>query len=278
MFLSFVVLIFNSVVLYIAPEGRIAYWADWRFWGLTKNQWGDQHITIGFLFLAAGLLHLFYNWNPILTYLKNKVRKLKIFTLSFNIALIVTAIFVIGTYYPFPPMSTILHVNESFKQAGAKKYGEPPYGHAELSTLKLFSKKENLDLKQILALLKAAGFTTVAETNTIKGLARRHDLTPQQVYEIIKTAQRNSDSANGIKRANTFPDVPPPGFGRKTLESFCLENNLNLENIIGKLAEQGLKVKGGVTMKENASANGKTPMELFESIKANANTTPPGQK
>ncbi len=77
MLFSFVVLIFNSIVLYIAPEGRVAYWSDWRFWGLTKSQWGDQHITIGFLFLAAGLLHVFNNWNLILAYLKNKARKSK---------------------------------------------------------------------------------------------------------------------------------------------------------------------------------------------------------
>ncbi len=274
MLLSFVVLIFNSVVLYIAPEGRVAYWADWRFWGLTKSQWGDQHVTTGFLFLAAGLLHLLYNWKPILTYLKNKARELKVFTLSFNVALFITAIFVIGTYYPFPPMNVILHINDSFKQAGAKKYGEPPYGHAELSTLKMFAKKENLDLNQVVILLKAAGFTHVADTNTIKDLARIKDLTPQQVYEIIKTARRNPDTTIGVQGANTFPHTPPSGFGRKTLETFCREYNLNLDKIIGELAKQGIEVKRELTMKENASANGKNPIELFEMIEALANTSP----
>lgn len=273
MFLSFVVLIFNSVVLYIAPEGRVAYWADWRFWGLTKSQWGDQHITVGFLFLAAGILHLCYNWSPILTYLKNKARKIKIFTLAFDVALVLTAIFVIGTYHSFPPMNAILHLNDSFKQAGATKYGEPPYGHAELSTLKIFSKKENLDLEQALALLRHAGFTEVADTNTLKQIARKHGLTPQQVYEIIKPARR-ANTTKGIKGAITLPEVPPTGFGRKTLKEFCQEYNLNLDKIIGNLAASGITAKGGLTMKENAEANGKEPIELFNAIRTRPKTSP----
>lgn len=29
-FFSFVLLIISSVMLYVVPEGRVAYWADWR--------------------------------------------------------------------------------------------------------------------------------------------------------------------------------------------------------------------------------------------------------
>ena len=53
---SLIVLTINSLVLYVVPEGRISYWADWRFLGLTKHDWSAQHTTLGFLFLFAGLL------------------------------------------------------------------------------------------------------------------------------------------------------------------------------------------------------------------------------
>ena len=59
--LSFLLLILNSIVLYIVPHGRIAYWADWRLWGLTKTEWENQHIIIGILFLLAIFLHIYYN-------------------------------------------------------------------------------------------------------------------------------------------------------------------------------------------------------------------------
>ena len=51
--ISFILLLLNSIVLYITPHGRIAYWADWRLWGLTKTEWANQHIIIGILFFLA---------------------------------------------------------------------------------------------------------------------------------------------------------------------------------------------------------------------------------
>lgn len=34
---SLVVLVVNSVVLYIVPEGRVVHWANWIFLGLTND-------------------------------------------------------------------------------------------------------------------------------------------------------------------------------------------------------------------------------------------------
>ncbi|MBA2880905.1 hypothetical protein HNR65_001231 [Desulfosalsimonas propionicica] len=56
--LSFLVVVLNSIALYIAPQGRVAHWVDWRFLGLTKTQWSDQHILVGLLFLIALCLHI----------------------------------------------------------------------------------------------------------------------------------------------------------------------------------------------------------------------------
>jgi len=58
MLISFVLLVLTSVILYIVPQGRVAYWADWHLLGLSKSQWGNLHINLGFLFLLAGFLHL----------------------------------------------------------------------------------------------------------------------------------------------------------------------------------------------------------------------------
>ncbi len=89
---SFLLLLLNSIVLYIVPHGRIAYWADWRLWGLTKTEWTNQHVIIGILFLLAIFIHTFYNWTLIVAYLKNRARKLRIFTHEFNIELLLADI------------------------------------------------------------------------------------------------------------------------------------------------------------------------------------------
>jgi hypothetical protein len=193
---SFVVLIVNSIILYIVPEGRVAYWADWRFWGLTKNEWGDQHVTIGFLFLLSGFLHLFYNWAAVKSYLKNRVKEMKIFTLPFNVGLLLTAVIAVMTYFHVPPVSLVLQLGTHFKVAGAEKYGEPPYGHAERSSLKMFCQKEGIDLEKALTLLRQEGIQVAKSEVTILAIAQEHNLTPQQVSKIIAPAKKNVLSAN----------------------------------------------------------------------------------
>ena len=162
MLISFILVLVTSIILYIVPHGRVAYWSDWHMLGMTKTQWANIHINLGVLFLLAGFLHLFYNWKPITAYMKNRTNELKIFTLDFNIALVVSLIITAGTLANIPPMSTVINFSESIKDAASITYGEPPYGHAELSSLKMFAKKTDLDLTTAVQLLTAAGIQGVS--------------------------------------------------------------------------------------------------------------------
>jgi Domain of unknown function (DUF4405) len=267
MLVSLVLLFLNSIILYVVPEGRVAYWADWHFWGLSKTEWGDQHVTVGFLFLLAGLLHIYYNWSAVKSYMKNKMKEIKVFTPSFNIGLLITVIVAVGTYFQVPPMSTILQLGAHFKEAGAEKYGEPPYGHAELSSLKMFSQKEQIDLDKALALLKEAGLQVEGAGQTLVAIAQANRLTPQQVYTIIqpaKTAAVEPEKAG----ATSFPTEPKPGFGRKTLEEACAELKVDVKGVSEGLQAKGMKIEAGKTIHEIAETNGKEPMEIFEAIRS----------
>ena len=262
MLLSLIVLTINSIMLYVVPEGRIAYWADWKFWGLTKGDWGAQHTTVGVLFLIAGVLHIFYNWKPILAYMKNKTRQIRVFTGSFNVALVVTAIFVVGTYYNIPPMSTILHISESIKDSAAVTYGEPPYGHAESSTLKMFAKRENLDIGKSMELLEEAGIQVNGKEDILKDVAGANNRSPKQIYDIMKPAL-NTDQEENVA---SFPDAPESGWGKKVLSDACDEFGLDLDQIVTKLGDKGLVAEAEMNIKEIASANDIDPMGVFEAI------------
>jgi len=72
-------MVLTSIVLFIVPQGRVAYWADWRLWGLTKTDWGNIHINLGLLFLIALFVHIYYNWKPLISYLKNKAKQIKVY-------------------------------------------------------------------------------------------------------------------------------------------------------------------------------------------------------
>jgi hypothetical protein len=193
MLISLVLLCLNSIILYVVPEGRVAYWAGWRFWGLSKTEWGDQHVTVGVLFLLAGLLHIYYNWGAVKSYMKNRMKEIRIFTPSFNIGLLITVIVAAGTYFNIPPMSTVLQIGSYFKQAAAEKYGEPPYGRAELSSLKQFSQKERIDLDKALVLLKEAGLQVDDANQSVFAIAKANKISPQQLYVIIKPGKKVGD-------------------------------------------------------------------------------------
>lgn len=69
---SFLYLAFSGVVMYFTPPGRIAYWADWRIFGLNKTMYNETHMTIGLLFIVCMILHIWLNWKPIMNYMSNK--------------------------------------------------------------------------------------------------------------------------------------------------------------------------------------------------------------
>ncbi|WP_035275795.1 DUF4405 domain-containing protein [Desulfogranum japonicum] len=262
MLLSFLVLTLTSVILYIEPEGRVAYWSDWHLMWLNKRQWGNVHINIGFLFLFASLLHIFLNWKQILAYLKNKARELKIFTASFNLAIIITLAVTVGTLLNVQPFSTILEFGEGFKDAASIKYGEPPYGHAELSSLTMFCKRMGYDLQKVQDKLNQAHINYSDTKQTLLDIAQANNLTPRQVYDTIKPEAPKLAPGETL----TFPEAPFPGLGRTVLADLCQTYGLNQEDVLRAFEQQHITVVPAQTLKEIAAANNSDPHALFEII------------
>jgi len=263
--LSFVLMVLTSVILYIVPQGRVAYWADWRLWGLTKTEWGNIHINLGLLFLIALFLHLYFNWKPITSYLKDKTRKMKVFTPNFNAALVITLAFTLGTYFLIPPFNWVITLGDQIKDHGAQKYGEPPYGHAELSSLKTFAQKMNMDLDRSLQLLEKAGYAAEDGEVTLAALAQRYGIPPQQIFLAMKNAVKTTPQENAA--LGSIPDSPPPGSGNLTLADFCARYNLNMKQVVRELKLQAIGASEAQTLKEIAANKGIGPMDLFETLK-----------
>lgn len=266
---SLIILILNSVVLYVVPEGRVSHWAVWQFLGLTKEDWSAQHTTVGFLFLFAGLLHIYYNWKPILAYMKNKAQRVNVFTGASSVGLALTIIFVVGTYFNVPPMSTIMDISEHFKSTATVKYGEPPYGQAQSSSLQMFTERVNLDLQKSIELLEAAGISVSGEKETLSDIGKRSGKTPQQIYEIIQSATRqmSEPSAEHSNNQETSMILPISGMGKKTITQMCSEIGVDdCDQVIKKLEEKGIKVEAGEKIKDAAAAHGLDPMQIYEAM------------
>lgn len=257
---SFVLEMLTSVILYIVPQGRVAYWSDWRLWGLSKTQWGNLHVNLGLLFLIAICLHIYYNWGPIVAYLKNKGAELRVFTKDFTVALILTLVCVLGTYWEMPPFSTIISIGEQIKEAAAKEYGEPPYGHAELSSLLTFSKKVELDLDASLIRLAAAKIRVTDPGQSIADIARMNNLNPKAVYEAMLPPEQAG-------QGKALPANPPAGFGRRSLADICQEYKLDIKTVLQGFAAHKITARAAMSIKEIAAENNTSPLDIFELLR-----------
>lgn len=258
-FLSFIILLLTSIVLYVAPEGRVAYWSNWKWMGLSKSQWGNLHVIFGFLFVLAGIIHIYLNWNPILLYLKDRARKIRIFTASFNIALVIMVLCAFGTYFTLPPFSWVLSISESFKEAGSKTYGEPPYGHAELSSLKLLSNRLGLDVSASLKGLRDADIQFQSETQSLLEVATANGITPKEVYEAMLPKGEDSSVLK-------MPEFPQPGLGKRTVSEVCTTYGLDISTVINGLAQNDIDAKPEMTFKEIADASGVSASDIYAVI------------
>jgi hypothetical protein len=139
MFLSFIVMSYTGIMLFVCPQGRVAYWTGWHLFGLSKEQYGALHAAFMVLFLAAGIWHVTLNWRPIVNYLRTRSRKVKVFTREFNVALLLVLAFAVGTLAGVVPWSTLLAWEDSIKAYWERRDGSPPWGHAEENTLARFT-------------------------------------------------------------------------------------------------------------------------------------------
>lgn len=262
LFLCGASLLTTSLILYITPHGRVAYWSGWTLAGFSKDQWTSLHINLGLLLILAGLLHAYLNWGPITSYLRSRSKRLVVFTGEFALALVITVVALVGTQLALPPLQWTLDLNEAIKDRASAKYGEPPYGHAELSTLETFTRRLGLDLEVSLERLAAAGYRVEGPQVTLLEIAEAHGVPPQAVYQ----AMRAPESGEG-ESPPVLTRFPAPGTGKKRLVDFCADYGLELEEIVGVLAAAGVEASPEQTLREIAQAHGSAPDEVYEIIR-----------
>jgi hypothetical protein len=259
--LSFIVTTITSVILYIVPEGRVAYWADWHFLGMTKSQWGDVHTTVGTLFLVALLLHIWLNWKPLMNYMKNRAREMVVMTGPMIVSFLLVIMVFAGTLFGVPPMSTLLEYGAQIKEQATATYGNPPYGHAETSPLKKFCGFLGLDVNMAVTALHEAGFdASINENSLIKDIARSRGVSPQYVYDVIRAKQ-------GGDPFSMMPAQPPEGTGKLTVAVVCKTYGLEPEEVLARLKGAGIDATPESTFKSLAGEHDMSPRDIYLIVK-----------
>ncbi len=246
----------TGIVLYIIPEGRVAYWTNWTLLGLGKTNYNNLHTTTSFLFILASIIHIYLNWEPIINYLKNRLKKFVVITPSFLIALIINLFVLAGTYYNVEPMKSVVVFGNNISKSWSEKYSAPPFGHAELSSLKIVCRRMGLDLDRAVMLLKKHDIKFQSTSETLKEIAVKNNTSPDKIYDIIKPIKRESAAQSS-----------PKGVGRMSLKKFSSKYSINLDRAIKKLSTHGFSVNQDMTLKDIAEQKGVSPSDIYEIIK-----------
>jgi hypothetical protein len=251
---SFLVMSFTGVMLYIAPKGKIAYWANWKLLGLTKDQFADIHMTSMILFMVIVVWHVYYNWKSLLYYICDSAKKIKLLKTELLIALAVNVFFVAGTLIGVQPLQFVIDTNNDIKSYWEKMYGSPPFGHAEESSLKSLSRSIGIDVAQAILLLKEKNIAIDADSQTLQEIATKNATTPQVIYDIIKVREKLGGS--GVEF-----------LGKRTLQELSGMQKIHLEKSLLFLKDRGFDATSQTKMREAAEAIGLTPYQLFEKLK-----------
>jgi len=250
--LSFIVLMLSSIILYFIPDRKVTSWTSWNFLGLDKQQWDNVHINLGILFLVMIIWHIYFNWKAIKNYLKKK-RELKIFTKEFNVALIVTILFTVGTVTMTLPFSFLVNIGSGMKAKNSLIDGNPPFGYAEYATLEDFCLITSIDIDNAIKKLEEKGIVFDSAKETLKSISANNDITPKNIFSIIKTTSTKFD----------IPSDIPIGIAKKSLTRLSQEYKIDLNRFIKHLEYYNINVTPEMTFKKIATKNSLHPAELY---------------
>ncbi|MBU4278321.1 MAG: DUF4405 domain-containing protein [Proteobacteria bacterium] len=262
----------SGLVAYLMPHGRIAYWNDWHFIGLTKTQWGNIHIISAILFLVAMGFHLYFNWKPFISYLEGKAAQMAGHKRELWITLAALVLVVMAGIRPFPPLSWLVDLNVYLKNSWVSSPAhEPPFGHAEELKLTVFCNKMRIPTSQAVELLKQKGWQGVDPQAPVIDIARLNRTAPMALYALIKPLEKAVEAAAPAGYAYTAQEVEErfagTGIGNKTLGEVAQAAGQTPAAVTARLKAAGLTMGPAQTLKAAAESNGlASPLEMLKAM------------
>jgi len=255
MFFSFLISLISGIVLYFPPQGKIAHWTHWTFWGLDKDMWAALHINSSLVFFIIAVLHLYNNWKVLIRYIKKKA--LMAFNLKYEllISFIISIFIIVATIFSIEPFQTIIKWNDDIKNYwAAQAQAQPPIPHAEDFTVAEFCEQLNIPLEKFENQMNQQGWQFDASSDKIIDIAQRNGISPATIYSLLQKPESGRQGQGS------------GGWGRKSLAQVCEELNINLDDAIKTLASQGVIAAEDDLIKDVAGKNNMRPVDIVNLI------------
>lgn len=267
---SFILLVLTGIILYVEPQGRVAYWVKWDFLSLEKDQWGNIHVFSGLLFLIAGCFHVYYNWKPLIKYLSGKTENVLRYKREVLFSSVILLLIVISGIWSLPPLIYVAELGQRVKNAWVTSPDlEPPFGHAELASLKVFCKKQQIPLDKAMAELRSAGFTVDTPKSTLAEIAESRNTSGMSVYQVIKKLEAKPEPMEGgtvwteEKVEETFSGT---GIGNKTIGQIIDQLHLAPDTVYQRLKRMNIEAESDDRLKSLAEKHNTTPIKIMTAM------------
>lgn len=270
---GFILMTITGIVLYFTPQGRIAYWVNWTFLGLTKTDWTNIHIVSSLLWVVALAFHLYFNWKVLMAYIYKKAQggwKLK---KEMAISVLAGLIVWFFPIYQIPPISYITDLGAALSDSWvtSPEY-EPPVGHAEQLSFTSFLKKVNIPLEPAIAELKKQGIEVGDTNQAVETIAKQNNTSPMNMYMAIRSLEQKPElvpASSGYTLEMVEEQFNGTGVGRKVLGDVLGDLKMDLNEAKAKLAAKGVEVKDDETFKDVADRYGVTPIDILKALLVN---------
>lgn len=267
---SFAVLTITGIVLYIVPQGRVAYWVHWGLWGLEKDDWGHVHMMFGGVFILTGVLHLYFNWKPFKKYLAERIRGHVEVSRELAGSLLLSLLVVAASVWEVPPVSWVFDLNEDIKEAWVTSPDlEPPFGHAEEVSLAGLARRLRLDLPKAERALRDAGLDFGGSRDSLEQIARANGITPMAAYALIRGAALPGETP-GPGMPLTAEQVEErfsgTGLGRKTIDEAAAAAGTDPAVAKGRLNAAGIDFAPDDSLRAIADRQASSPIDLMKII------------
>jgi hypothetical protein len=251
---SFIVENITGIVLYIVPPGRIAHWTNWKLLGFTKEQWAALHTIFGYIFLIFAVIHIYYNWKPILNYIKKKVKAGIRMRMELSVSLILTILIFAATAISIPPFSTVMDFGERMKNSWEESKQEPFIPHAEEMSLDELIEQIGISSEEAGKLLEDKGIKVDRWDSILKDIAEENETSPVAIYEMLQKKPVQKKGAG-------------QGYGWKTLENLAQDLDIPIQDIMSFLQANGIDARKDEVIRNVAEKNGMKAYELVEMIR-----------
>lgn len=185
--ISFMVVVFSGIVLFVAPEGSLSRWIGWEVFNLSKKQWEHQHTIFSYVFVLFGIFHIVkINWGLLLSYFipdKIKFSHLK----EILIAIVLSMFFFLGTLFEIGPLKLVLNFGDYISDSHSENVDIPFLSDSENLSIEEFSVKVmSSNYEKVQLVLGNLNFNLIKKDILVKDFCDENKITPQEFYKILK--------------------------------------------------------------------------------------------